>query len=129
MGADDFADDFLRLPRRDAVGQPAPGGFLPSTAGGRLAAGLLSAMLLPLAAAAVFALPAEPPGRNPGWWAALAALDGLFAAVLGLCGCGLAWAVATPRWVGPLAWRCRRRLGVLVVAFYLAVGVWAAWPG
>ena len=38
------------------------------------------------------------------------------------------WAAFKPRWAGALAWGSRRRLGLLLLVFYLAAGVWFAWP-
>jgi hypothetical protein len=128
---DEFADGFLRLPR-PAAGSPRhddpSAGFLPTSAGGRLVAGLLSAALLPLAAGFLFALAVGPAGNNPGWWLARAALWEFCLALLAVCGCGLAWAVAAPGWLPPLAWRYGRRLSLLLVVPYLVIGGWAVWP-
>lgn len=124
-----FADDY-RLPNPTCMRPESPPfGFLPRSVSGRVATGLLSTVLLPFAAAGLLAMAAEPAGPNPGWWAARAAFGQLLAGVLGLCVCGLAWAVSTPTWVEPLAWQQRRRLGWSLAAFYLSISAWAALAG
>lgn len=124
----DILDHRNRKPASGETVQSAPPGFLPTTLGGRLAVGLLSAAILPPAAVVAFLLPPDPLGENLGAFAFQVAFRGLMSAVVTLSVCGLVWAAFKPRWAGVLAWGSRRRLGLLLLVFYLAAGAWFAWP-
>jgi hypothetical protein len=101
--------------------------FLPTSAAGRVVAGLLSAALLVPAAAGLYGLTLLPAARTATQWVVLAACGEFLGGLAVVSGCGLVWAVAAPGWLPPLAWRYGRRLSLVVSASYLFFCGWALW--
>ena len=106
-----------------------PPNLLPHSLAGRLALGLLSAIYIPPSGLFLFALTfGRPALRSWGDWLARVALWEFFAALLGVSVCGLIWAVAAPRWLPPLAYRCARHLCLTALIPFLILAGMLLWP-
>lgn len=102
--------------------------LLPSTIPGRLMLGCLSALFILLSAIFLFPLTFGGQNLTLGRWLVRVALWEFFAALLAASFCGLAWAVATPNWLPPIAERWARRLSLFALIPFLVVFGWLVWP-
>lgn len=83
--------------------------LLPTSIGGRIVLGLLSAMLIPFAGGFLFILVGPRPIDLAGYALQIVLVE-FFTSLLVISGIGLAWAVAKPPWLVPLAERAAGRM-------------------
>jgi hypothetical protein len=108
-----------------AVASPT---FLPTSAAGRSVLMVLSGGAVAFAGLFLYALVVGPVGQTWGEWLVRIGLGEFFAALFATGCVGLAWSVAAPSWLPPVAWRVGRWMAVcLLIPWAILLGL-VVWP-
>lgn len=103
--------------------------FLPTGILGRLTLGLLSLLFIAFSGVFVYVamFPANGP-RNLVEWGVRVAIVELFLTLFLLSWAGFIWAIATPKWLPPIAGRLAGQMLLYLMLPWLIIGALYFWP-